>query len=125
MEQKRWVVRRLDLQVKFNDKLHQHNQQSECITLEYKAEFPEDAGREKASLLDAVWDKEDSNFKEWCKTRALFWAGMTSGLQRDQQDSILAAMPMTSFWSSRSRSDQLPSLPPSSMLKMQWGMLQQ
>ncbi len=54
VEQKRWVVqRRLELQAKFDYKLHKNDQQWDY----YKAMFP-DYAREKASLRDTVWDKE-------------------------------------------------------------------
>ncbi len=92
LDQKRWVVRRrLELQEKFNNKMHKNEQQWDDLTAEYRAAFPDDACREKGSLRDAVWDKEFRTFKEWCKTRANFRAGMTSGLGRDEQDSLLLA----------------------------------
>jgi len=70
LEQKRWVVlRRLELQVKFDDKLHKNDQQWDDIALEYKTVFPEDGCREKASLRDAVWDK-DSGSTELLKNGA-------------------------------------------------------
>jgi hypothetical protein len=91
LEQKRWVVRRrLELQAKFDDKLHKNDQQWDDIAVAYKTKFP-DYARDKNSLRDAVWDKEYKTFKEWCKQRANFRAGMTSGLGRDQQEVILAA----------------------------------
>jgi hypothetical protein len=84
------VLKRLELQPKFDDKLHKNNQQWEDVAVDYKTMFPEDA-RDKNLLRDAVWDKEYLIFKDWCKQHASFQAGMTSGLGRDQQDTILAA----------------------------------
>ena len=92
IEQKRWIVRRrLELQAKFDDKLHKNDQQWDYITVEYKAVFPHDAAREKTSLSYAVWDKEYSIFKNFCKTQASFLARLTLGLGTDQQESVLAA----------------------------------
>jgi hypothetical protein len=42
-------------------------------------------------MQDAVWDKENHSFLEWCKTSHSFRIGRTSGLGRDKQERILGA----------------------------------
>jgi hypothetical protein len=42
-------------------------------------------------MRDAVWDKENHIFREWCKIGHSFRIGRTSGLGRDNQERILQA----------------------------------
>ena len=78
-EQKRWIVRRrLELQPKFDNKLHKNDQVWDDIVEEYRKKFTEDAGRDKTSMWDAVWDKENSIFREWCKISHSFRIGLVS-----------------------------------------------
>jgi hypothetical protein len=81
----------LELQAKFDDKLHKNDQQLDDIAVEYKAAFQDAMARDKNSLRDAVWDKEYRNFKDFCKIRVSFRAGLTSGLCTDQQELVLAS----------------------------------
>jgi len=87
VEQTRWIVaERLKLQAFFDDKLHKNEQLWDRIHAEYKVKWEED--REKTSIREK-YEREQNMFRSFCRLRATFRAGRTSGLSSDDQEKAL------------------------------------
>jgi hypothetical protein len=85
-----WIMlRRLELQPKFDSKLHKNKQLWDDIVQEFFSKFPWQTHRTKTSIRDQ-WDKHQHMFRNYCKTAAAYAEGHSLGLGSDDQERVLS-----------------------------------